>query len=146
MTSTETTDDKRATYISGLRKLADLLESAPDVKLPDTGANPTHGHIDLCVSNRDEMAAWAPSLEDAREDTKGSLHYIRGRIDGIHISVYGSSKVLGGRDIDVTRTTTEYAVPPILAETDAPMSDRIASAFADLMLADAELRGEVSSS
>ena len=113
-----TESQERAEYIAGLRELAELLETHPELDAPDTGQlNNPHMTVSLCVSDREQMVAWAKVLTDVTEDTKDaqSLHYIHGRLRGLAFKFFGSADRLGGSTRTVTKRVTEYTVPPILS-------------------------------
>lgn len=119
-------DAKRAGYISGLRRLADVLEASPAVPLPYDG---TTLSISLYYSEHDSRQAEfieivrALGPVDWQEKVKSSGAYgydLVGKLDGLlinvaaHLDAVCTKRVvgidrIGGQDVPVTEWVTPLA-------------------------------------
>jgi hypothetical protein len=131
MTSTEVTPitpgeaerQKRAAYIDGLRALADILESNPEVPLPWTGASE---YSEIAISDflhvenpREALAAAARAFrgvkwdKGVREDaTYGNYFDLTGRLHGLYVRLTANRDAVCERVVTGTREVTETVKDP----------------------------------
>jgi hypothetical protein len=114
-----TTDEERAEYVAGLRKLAAILEAVPTLAVPWRGADSTMP-MDVIGHNREDVAAWATLLDDATETTDAEYHHLKGHIAGLHVYVITPVGRVGGRR--VVREVETFEVEPFLTAEPEPVS------------------------
>jgi hypothetical protein len=137
-----TTDTERAAYITGLRALADLLETHDDLLLPYTGGRyAAMNVIPARDDQRAQVAAWARALPGkVGKAPRGDSYFdLTGTIGGIAICVIADRDevcervVTGTREVEqeevvtpaTTRTVTateevvEWRCAPILSSVTA---------------------------
>ena len=107
----------RAGYISGLRKLADLLEDHPEVPLPYQGQDPTcsrlsFNFLDVRDDNKAAMAAAARAFPGKLEKgtTADTYFDLRGNLDGLYYELTAYRHAVCERVVTGTQTITR-AVP-----------------------------------
>lgn len=108
---TERTDE-RAEYVAGLRALADLIESHPELCVPSTGTGCSHWSV--MPRTREDMQAWVAVLVDPVEKIADNFVSVRGKVGSLSVSAFGSASRFG-RQITCERVTTEYEVESFLA-------------------------------
>lgn len=122
MTSTETA---RADYIAGLRAIADLLESTPDLPLPTTRKIEWAAH--WYTSNDDEIPAVVADLArripgklTKNDPTRGAYaaayYELSGNVGGMPVRVWAERSAVCERVVTGTREVVETVPAP-----DAPM-------------------------
>lgn len=113
----------RDEYISGLRKLADLLESKPDIPLPIQG----HSGIELSFragewdQDHDEQRAAMARIVRAfpvelRKTASEYFFGFEGKLDGLHFDVYVDRDVVCER-VETTETVIETVPDPEVLES-----------------------------
>lgn len=107
-------EETRAEYVAGLRALADLIETRPEIPLPMTGASPYPHSFALWCPSRDQMQAAADAFEDAREGADGQAYRVTGRLRGLHVHASATADMLGGHA--VTREVETFEVPAFLPQ------------------------------
>lgn len=97
----ELRDGERAAYIKGLRTLADLLETTPDLELPDTGTAPALG-LEWGFLRNETGQAWREDLASLARvqralpckwdrQVSGGYIWVRGQIDGLWLELSARS-------------------------------------------------------
>ncbi len=113
-----TTD--RTGYISGLRLLADLLESDPDFPLPYTGTETAALHW-IVGHGADEDAAWQKDFlrrfvravdGPAQKGYRDDAFDLDGRLDGLHLGVIAQRDAVCERVVIGTREVTREVPDP----------------------------------
>lgn len=109
--------DDRAAYISGLRKLAALLEANPDLPRPYDGSNSMSPISFYVLSHQgDERSTIAALARAFPGETKKSYEtdYFRldGMIDGLHVSAVAYRDAVCERRVVGTREVTEEVLDP----------------------------------
>lgn len=94
-----TTTEDRAAYVAGLRRLADAIESNPDLPLPYQGGlhSPIAFHAHNIEDARAVRRVLMPSVEATTEPT--SEHFktkFRTQIDGVHVILHVADPVALG--------------------------------------------------
>ena len=113
----------RASYISGLRKLADLLEQHADVILPTDGSLLPLSFSAWGEDARDQAAIFARAFP-GKLDKEVDENYFRltGRIDGLKVQFVANRHQVCERKVIGTRTVTseipdpDYDVPTVVVE------------------------------
>jgi hypothetical protein len=108
------TDERRAAYVSGLRKLADILERHPEVELPYTGTN---GELTWILTgdsgHKAQQAAIARALPGTvRKGVRGDAFDLRGENDGLGVLVIADRDEVCERVVVGTETVTEERPDP----------------------------------
>jgi hypothetical protein len=91
----------RAAYIKGLRTLADLLEAAPGLELPDTGSGPASG-LDWNFLRNETDEVWREELARLARvegvlpckwdrEVSGDYIWVRGQIHGLWVELTARS-------------------------------------------------------
>lgn len=124
--TTEQTDDRRASYIAGLRQLADLLEQHEDMPLPWDGSR-RYADLDWLFFDREEeqqkalMATLARYLPgQVEKNATGDYFHLRGRIAGLHVRAMASRDAVCVRRVVGTREVTRTVPDPSF---DVPLVD-----------------------
>ena len=106
---------ERTKYISGLRRLADLLEEHEGLILPFDGDRSSP--ISIFTFSKKEMQDWAVafpgklSKEYGKDDFNGMGLRLNGLLDGLHVKIYGSREGVCERIVTGTREVTVEATP-----------------------------------
>ena len=108
-------NEERDGYIKGLRQLADLLENNEGLVLP---YNKAHSPIYIFTNSKKELQDWARAflgtLEKKFDDESIKLS---GKIDGLHIGIFGNREgvcervVVGTREVIVPAREAREAEP-----------------------------------
>jgi hypothetical protein len=110
----------RTAYISGLRRLADLLESDPDFPLPYTGG-PLSGLKWIVGYGKDQDAAWqrdflrrfARAVDGpVQKGYRDEAFDLVGKLDGLHLDVIAQRDAVCERVITGTREVTREVPDP----------------------------------
>lgn len=119
--------DRRAAYISGLRKLADLLEQNPTINLPyATGTADTPAQRVTFYMLRDKREDFAavvrrfpgPLTKEAEGRAEGT-YGVAGKLDGLYFDVVATRSnvcervVTGTREVTVTIPDPSIEVPTV---------------------------------
>lgn len=111
--------DDRATYIDGLRKLADALEEHPEVPLPTTGTRQAMSWNLWDDDAREQLAAvakaipcaWAKSARDGYGD--GPAYFdMTGFLGGLELKLTAFREAVCTRVVTGTREVTETVKDP----------------------------------
>ena len=136
------TETERSEYTAGLRALADMLDTHPDLELPYTGGpHSTMNVLPLRVNQRAQMAAWARALPGRVDKAPRGDDYfdLTGMIRGITVCVIADrdevcERVVTGtrevereevvtpattRTITATEETVEWRCAPVLSPVSA---------------------------
>lgn len=114
-------DTKRAEYVKGLRELADVLESSPEVPLPFDG-NCTAMTFSFLGGEdpRSEMAAVARAMpcrldkHVTEHDSGTSYFHLRGSLHGLRVELVSFRDAVCERVVTGTREVTEWVKDPQL--------------------------------
>lgn len=111
-----TATDTRADYIAGLRKIADALESNPDLRLPWHGSSKYGSPLSVFTDTKAEAAAWAFVLDGRAEKNvteNGNYGFqLKGRMRGVHVLVYAKREEVCTRRVVGTREVVEEVADP----------------------------------
>lgn len=109
----------RSEYISGLRKLADLLETQPDLPLPfDGGAEnnaSTRITFYLLGDPRDVFVQAARALPGPLDkEVSGDTYRVVAHLDGLHVQVVAYREDVCERVVTGTREVTKTVPDPMV--------------------------------
>jgi len=116
MSTNDSTALQRAEYIAGLRVLADLLESDPDLVLPTYGAHgylPLSVHVTCSENQREELARWSRAIPGTKtKQVTDDYMRLGGMLRGLHIKVVAARDEVCERVVVGTREVTEEVPDP----------------------------------
>ena len=108
--------EKRAEYTKGLRALADLLDTNPDLDLPWEGSSPQYATLSVIALGDDgaaQIAAWAKALPGIKKKQVQSTHfYLNGSLHGLHLRVVVERDQVCRRVVTGTREVTAQVPDP----------------------------------
>ena len=109
--------DPRAGYISGLRKLADLLEQHPDLPLPYGSGNGTFPSLRVTFymlgDTREAFTSTALRFPGPlTKEVRASTYAVAGQLDGLHFEVVAYRKDVCERVVTGTREVTKTIPAP----------------------------------
>lgn len=106
-------DEKRAGYISGLRKVADLLEAEPDLPVPFHGAEGGPLTVYMLHSDRESFVSAVRALPGkADKQVTDDTYRVGVRLDGLGLEVVAYRSEVCERVVTGTREVTKTIPDP----------------------------------
>lgn len=109
-----TTTDQRNAYIAGLRRLADALDTDPDLPLPYHGADV---HAMVFCQTKEQLVAWSRILTGKAEkhvdnDSDAYGFRLKGQVIGVKVDVLVNRAEVCERIVTGTREVTREVPDP----------------------------------
>jgi hypothetical protein len=112
-TSVSVAEGQRAAYITGLRKLADVLDVHPDVPLPHDGHK--HGRLPIYTHGAAQFAAAARAIGGAKGTSHDGRLQLRATLDGLHVTITDLSGEVCRKIVDTVEVVEDIPDPDVVA-------------------------------